>query len=87
MNKIIIAFGFLAVLSSCQLHSQDYVNVQIPDAKAEAKYIWRNIQDITFFEKNRYQLALPAGQLTEKLKDKAREKQLKDDERNVFLCE
>ena len=70
-----IQYNILALvilLTSCQSKSQDRISINIPSAKTEAKYIWRTIQDINFFEKNNYQVSLPNGNLIEQLKQKAK---------------
>jgi hypothetical protein len=56
----------------CQGFHQNRVTVHIPSAETETEYIWRNIQDITFFEKHNYQVLLPSGTLIEELKQKSR---------------
>lgn len=64
---------FLTILTaSCQLNGQNQISVNIPTAEEESEYIWRTIQDIDFFEKNNYQIALPEGSFIEKLKTKAK---------------
>ena len=74
--KIYYIVTFLLINSLA--FSQSQVQVNIPSAKAEAAYIWRNIRDIGFFEKHNYQVSLPKGPLMEKLKAKARKNQLTD---------
>lgn len=70
----------MALLVSCSANSQNHLVVHVPSADSEADYIWRNIQDIPFFEQNNYQLSLPQGQVMEELKAKARKQQLSDED-------
>ena len=60
-------------LISLSLNSQNRININIPSAKTEAEYIWRTIQDITFFEEHNYHVTLPTGKLIEQLKQKTDE--------------
>ncbi|WNJ19044.1 hypothetical protein [Pontibacter sp. G13] len=57
---------------------QDRINLQIPTAESEVAYIWQTIRDISFFEEHGYQVSLPAGELVEELKEKARAGRLSD---------
>lgn len=70
----------LLCLSYLGAISQDYLDIQIPTAEQETEYIWRNLQDIAFFEKYQYNLSLPRGPLLEDLKDKARSNSLTDED-------
>lgn len=74
-----LLFYFLFFIS-CSGNSQNRIIIHIPTAEAEAEYIWRNIQDINFFEANHYQLSLPKGQLIEELKMKARKGELQNED-------
>jgi len=68
------AFIFL-VISSFVSFSQKVV-VNTPTLEEEMNYIWRNLEDILFFEKNNYQVAFPKLQLLESLKEKAQKGEL-----------
>ena len=57
---------------ACESQGQHRIAIHIPSAEEEADYIWRNLQDITFFEEHNYQVSLPEGPLIEELKGKAR---------------
>jgi len=76
--KIFYIIVFLLIHSV--VFGQSQVQVNIPTAKEEAAYIWRNIRDISFFEKHNYQVSMPKGPLMEKLKAKARKNQLTDED-------
>ena len=62
------------------LFGQSRIEVTIPSAETEAAYIWRNLGDLAFFEKNNYQLSLPQGPLMDTLKKKARNNRLTDED-------
>jgi hypothetical protein len=84
MKKIISTlFLFLLILG---LHAQSsHVYVQIPSAEMEVQYIWQNIRDIEFFERNNYQLSLPHHELIEELKTKAKKKELEQKDYDRLL--
>ena len=65
-------------------HMADPVKVRIQSAEEEADYIWRTIKDIGFFEKNNYQLSLPAVANLNKLKDKSKQNSLTNKEYEEF---
>ncbi len=60
---------FISVLISSCLAGQNRISINIPSAEAEAEYIWRTLQDISFFEENNYQLSLPKHSLIDNLID------------------
>nr|WP_321236215.1 hypothetical protein [uncultured Psychroserpens sp.] len=66
------------LLISCEIKSQNRIQINIPTVDDETDYIWRTIQDIDFFEKNGYQVNLPEGAYIELLKNKAKTKCLSD---------
>lgn len=69
------------------LGSRDQVIVNVPTADAESQYIWRNVQDIPFFEQNGYQVAFPPVASLESLKEKARSRSLSDKDYEVLTAE
>ncbi len=73
-------FTIILLLVAPTVFGQSKVRVNIPTAKTEAAYIWRNLRDLGFFEKHNYQLSLPKGPLMEQLKAKARKNQLTDED-------
>jgi len=78
MNFKIGLLILTALLVSCQGKSQSRITIHIPTADSESEYIWNTIQDINFFEENKYDVSLPKGLLMEELKDKAKAGRLKD---------
>ncbi len=68
----------ITLCTFCSTKSQNRLVVNIPTAESESEYIWRTIQDITFFEENNYQISLPKGPLIDLLKKKAKENKLSD---------
>ncbi|WP_420601846.1 hypothetical protein [Flagellimonas sp.] len=70
----------LILFISCSVKGQDYIKVNIPTADDESAYIWTTLQDIPFFEKNNYQVNLPAGTLVADLKSKSKTGELSDDD-------
>ena len=77
-TKIILVFAFLFIskFGICQ----SKVNAIIPSPDMEADYIWRNLQDIPFFDKNGYRIHLPKGQLISELVKKSKEGKLNDED-------
>ncbi len=55
---------------------QNRIKINIPSVEEETNYIWRNIQDISFFEQHGYSLSLPKGEIIEELKVKSKNNQL-----------
>ena len=71
----IIVFCFLSSLVYAQ---SEQVQVIIPTSDSECEYIWRNIGDISFFEKNGYTLSLPKLDFTDKLLQDSRSGKLNE---------
>ncbi len=67
--------------------ADDKVVVNVPSAESEAQYIWRNVQDIQFFEKNGYQVAFPPVASLENLKAKSRTQGLSNEDYQVLESE
>ena len=61
---------------TCSSSHRNRIDIRIPSAQEEAEYIWRTLQDLPFFEKNNYTVALPSGGLINELKIKAIEGKL-----------
>ncbi|PRX54793.1 hypothetical protein [Flagellimonas meridianipacifica] len=59
---------------------QSQVNIVIPTSDEEADYVWRNLQDIPFFDKNGYHLNLPKGKLIDELVEKSRNGNLHEED-------
>ncbi|MCT4639718.1 MAG: hypothetical protein N4A72_18610 [Bacteroidales bacterium] len=74
INLLLVLF-FVTV---CNVLCEDRIKVNIPTVDSEADYVWRTIIDIDFFEKNRYSVGLPKGDIIEQLKEKSRKKKLTD---------
>ncbi|WP_411030435.1 hypothetical protein [Spongiimicrobium sp. 3-5] len=72
-------FVFLAILFiSCEGTTQSRIAVNMPTAASETDYIWSTLQDINFFEENKYPVNLPKGKLITSLKNKAKEDNLSE---------
>lgn len=68
---------FLIIFSlNLELWCQDRIDIIIPTVKQETEYIWRNIQDIGFFEQHNYDLVLPKAELIDSLKAKSKSNRL-----------
>jgi len=67
--------------------ADDKVVVNVPSAESEAQYIWRNVQDIPFFEQNGYQVAFPPVASLENLKAKSRTQGLSNEDYEVLKSE
>ncbi|MEM6297784.1 MAG: hypothetical protein AAF740_03745, partial [Bacteroidota bacterium] len=68
-------------LVSCTTEEEvRHIQVNIPSADMETKYIWRTIQDISFFETHNYQVSLPSGGIIETLKENAKSGSLIEDD-------
>jgi hypothetical protein len=80
MNTQKVYLLLLLICSQISAWGQSRIQVNVPTAAQEADYIWRTIRDISFFEKYKYQVSLPKGNLIESLKKKARAKQLSDED-------
>lgn len=63
---------FLLLLFANTALAKERVQVRIPTAAEETELVWRTIKDISFFERNKYQLALPDGPFMDTLLQKAR---------------
>ena len=57
---------------------QSSITIVIPDSEQEGNYIWQNIQDIGFFDKNGYSVLFPGTNLFKDLLSKARNNFLVD---------
>jgi hypothetical protein len=68
MLKLLL--GLLPVLFL--LHTDSFIEIKNQTAEEEADYAWGVIRDINFFEKNKYQISLPAVKNIEELKEKGR---------------
>lgn len=68
------------LLLSCHGKSQNRITIHIPTAESESEYVWRTLQDIKFFEENKYQISLPKGQLIEELKAKSKKDSLSEED-------
>ncbi|MEM1327547.1 MAG: hypothetical protein AAGI23_16420 [Bacteroidota bacterium] len=72
--KLVLFFlTLLSCIGTRQLTNKDRIQINIPTPEAEAAYVWRNLQDIPFFEQHGYQVSLPSGMLIEELKQKVRD--------------
>ncbi|WP_422859987.1 hypothetical protein ACOKFD_03500 [Flagellimonas sp. S174] len=69
---------FLLLLISKFGISQSKISVLIPSVDEETDYIWRNLQDIPFFDENGYKISLPKGKLIDELVNKSRKGVLND---------
>ena len=76
--KQLVLLMYLMLGSVIWLFGQARVEVRIPSFDEEVNYIWRNIQDIAFFEQNGYQVVFPKLDLIELLKQKAKQGSLSD---------
>ena len=82
LKTSILILGIIAC--SYKIQYQNKIQVNIPTADFETDYIWRTIQDISFFEKHNYEISLPKGRYIELLKIKAKENSLsKNDYENL----
>ncbi|MEM9822341.1 MAG: hypothetical protein AAF985_14760 [Bacteroidota bacterium] len=79
---LLIAF---LLLGATGIWSQNRIQINIPTVEEETQYIWRNIQDISFFEQHNYALSLPPGSLLEQLKNKAKNNQLRQEDYEELL--
>lgn len=73
-------FIFASLYFISSLFAQDRIQINIPTAQAEAAYVWRNIQDIAFFEEHGYDLSLPKGALIDSLITKVKANQLSEND-------
>ncbi|MEO0576624.1 MAG: hypothetical protein AAF004_14260 [Pseudomonadota bacterium] len=74
-----VVYFSVAGSSSAGVEPTQRFEAVIPTVEQETNYIWRNLQDIPFFEENGYQVSLPDGVLIAALKDKARAGALNDE--------
>ncbi len=72
----------LASIVCLQAASQEKVVVIIPSMEQEIDYIWRNLQDIPFFDEHGYQVSLPESDLMETLQEKSRKGKLVSSDRD-----
>ncbi|MFV1884140.1 MAG: hypothetical protein ACMZ7B_06625 [Balneola sp.] len=56
------------------------IDILIPTVEQETEYVWRTIQNISFFDEYGYDISLPEGSLIESLKTKSREKTLNNED-------
>lgn len=73
--KVILSTLFSIALSS-SAWNQAQIDIHIPTVEEETDYIWRNIQDIAFFEAHNYELTFPEGALIDSLLSKSKANQL-----------
>ena len=76
MNIKLFLFIGLAIIFKPDSFSQNRINVIIPTAEEEANYVWRNLQDMAFFEKHNYTVSLPEGTLIDTLVAKSKSNRL-----------
>lgn len=79
MKRFFFLLYLLSGLGFSKLWAQsESLRLHIPSAEEEADYVWRTLQDISFFEEHQYSVSLPGGELMEQLKQKARKNLLAD---------
>ena len=76
MNLKLIVLYLIILTPNLELWCQNRIDIIIPTVKQETEYVWRNIQDIEFFEKHNYDLVLPQAELIDSLKAKSRSNRL-----------
>ncbi|MEM6804902.1 MAG: hypothetical protein AAF696_26125 [Bacteroidota bacterium] len=68
----------LVSLYTPPIFSQNNIQINIPTAEEEAEYVWRNIQDIKFFDQYGYQAKFPTHSLLDSLLEKSRQNSLEE---------
>ncbi len=63
---------------AAQLNEAPAIEVHIPTPEEEARYIWRTLYDIPFFDRQGYSISLPRGPLMDTLLAQARQGQLNE---------
>jgi len=76
-NFIFVLLGLIVSKSSW---AQDAIMMRASSLEEEVDYIWRNIQDISFFKENGYDVAFPKLEHIKVLKEKSRAGKLDDDD-------
>lgn len=69
-GKLIRASILVLVLFHFAKAQNNRIIVHVPTADEEISYIWQQLQDLSFFIENGYDLVLPEGKLMEELKEK-----------------
>lgn len=87
MKKHLLIAALLAPLWTAILHADESsrVVVVIPSAQEEADYIWRNLNDTVFFEEFGYEVSYPLDPIIERLKVKARSRELTESDYRHFV--
>lgn len=78
MKIALLFFSSFFISFTFTLQAQNRLKIQIPTPEAEAQYIWRNIQDIKFFDQYGYNLSLPKGPFIDSLLNRSRTNRLSD---------
>ena len=78
MKKHFLLIFYLIFNACVNLFCQNNFNIIIPTVKEETDYVWRNIQDINFFEQYNYSVNLPKGELMDSLIAKSKSNRLSD---------
>ena len=84
MNLKLIVLYLIILNPNLELWCQNRIDIIIPTVKQETEYVWRNIQDIEFFEKHNYDLVLPQAELIDSLKAKSRSNRLTQNDFDGF---
>ena len=81
MRTIVSFLSILLVSCACAANAAPArFEAVVPTAQQETDYVWRNLQDIAFFEQNGYNVSFPVGDLIDALKEKARSGSLTDED-------
>lgn len=78
MNRILSLLAFCLIFNLA--NAQNRIIVKIPTVDQETDYIWNTLQDIKLLEGFNYQISLPEGNTMNKLKEKARQQRLDEDD-------
>lgn len=85
MNRTTFVLFVFCLFIQWQSFGQERIQAVRPNAKAETDYVWMNIRDVSFFDRNNYQVAWPNGELVKELLDKSRANQLSDHDYSRLL--
>lgn len=80
MQFRLLSAMLITVSLSTGVLCQNRIQIVIPTAEEESDYVWRTIQDISFFEQHNYQVSLPQGELIDALIAKSKANQLRQED-------